>query len=198
MNKTDELVAVCLFCPGLNLKLSLLASNEVIYKKPVHFVSEFHDIWIWKKKKKKKKNIYTYINLDYSLSLQYSAQCVRRAWYIWKLNKSIRHNFPVTLTFTFMQSSDWFFRKVMSNWFVQLSDRHIYIMSSDKVLDSYKGKSIRWNPNLTKCTGIEKSLLYWKTFISELVHLLHNFTKKGLNALFCFYQGGPLYVIRFV
>ena len=61
--------------------------------------------------------------------------------YIWKLDKSIRHNFSVTLSFTLAQSSDRFnqtdlirssaslhkpetqsHRKVMSYWFVQLSD----------------------------------------------------------------------------
>ena len=44
--------------------------------------------------------IYIYINLDYSLSLQYSVRCVHRAWYIRKLDKSTRHNFFVTLSFT--------------------------------------------------------------------------------------------------
>ena len=37
---------------------------------------------------------------------------------------------------------------------------YIHILSSDKALDSYKEKGIHWNPNLTKCTGIGKSLLY--------------------------------------
>ena len=38
--------------------------------------------------------IYIYIiNLDYSLSLRYGAWCVRKARNIWKLNKSIGHNF---------------------------------------------------------------------------------------------------------
>ena len=41
-------------------------------------------------------------------------------------------------------------------------------MSSDKVLDGYKEKGIHWNPNLTKCTGIGKSLLYRIIFILEL------------------------------
>ena len=48
--------------------------------------------------KKRKKNIYVY--LDYSLSLQYSARCVRRAWYIWKLDKPITRHFSVTQSFT--------------------------------------------------------------------------------------------------
>ena len=33
-------------------------------------------------------------------------------------------------------------------------------MSSDKALYSHKKKGIHWNPNLTKCAGIGKSLLY--------------------------------------
>ena len=33
-------------------------------------------------------------------------------------------------------------------------------MSSDKALDSYKEKGIHWSLNLTKCSGIGKSLLY--------------------------------------
>ena len=38
--------------------------------------------------------IYIYIiNLDYSLSLQYGTRCVRKARNIWKLDKSIGHNF---------------------------------------------------------------------------------------------------------
>ena len=36
---------------------------------------------------------------------------------------------------------------------------NIYVNSSDKALDSYKEKGIHWNVNLTKCTGIGKSLL---------------------------------------
>ena len=36
---------------------------------------------------------------------------------------------------------------------------NIYVKSSDKALDSYKEKGIHWNVNLTKCTGIGKSLL---------------------------------------
>ena len=52
--------------------------------------------------------IYIYINLDYSLSLWYSARCVRRAWNIWKLDKSRRHNFSVTLSFTVTRSSNRF------------------------------------------------------------------------------------------
>ena len=52
--------------------------------------------------------IHKYINLDYSLSLRYSARCVRRAWNIWKLDKSRRHNFSVTLSFTVTRSSNRF------------------------------------------------------------------------------------------
>ena len=46
-----------------------------------------------------------YINLDYSLSLRYSAWCVRRAWYIWKLDKSIRHNFSCSQNAFFLYHS---------------------------------------------------------------------------------------------
>ena len=46
-----------------------------------------------------------YINLDYSLSLRYSAWCVRRAWYIWKLDKSIRHNFSCSQNAFFIYHS---------------------------------------------------------------------------------------------
>ena len=37
--------------------------------------------------------IYIYVNLDYSLSFLYSAGYVRRAWYIRKLEKSMRQLF---------------------------------------------------------------------------------------------------------
>ena len=42
----------------------------------------------------------------------------------------------------------------------------------------YKEKGICWNPNLTKCTRIGKSLLYWMTYILELVYLFHRFYLK--------------------
>ena len=72
-------------------------------------------------------------------------------------------------------------------------------MSSDKALDSCKGKGINWNPNLTKCTGIGKSLLYWMTFKLELVHLFHRFYfKKAEHIILFFYQGGVRYVTRIV
>ena len=39
-------------------------------------------------------HIYIYIDyVDYSLSLRYSVRCFRRAWYVWNLDKSVRHNF---------------------------------------------------------------------------------------------------------
>ena len=50
--------------------------------------------------------IHTYIYLDYNLSLWYSARCFRRAWYIWRLDKSIGHNFSVTLSFTLWWSRE--------------------------------------------------------------------------------------------
>ena len=50
-----------------------------------------------------------YINKSWlHLSLQYCARCVRRAWYVWKLDKSRIHNFSVTLSFTLTRSSDRF------------------------------------------------------------------------------------------
>ena len=77
------------------------------------------------------KSINQSINLDYSLSLRYSARCVRRAWNIWKLDKSIRHNFSVTLSFTLTRSSDRFWWRVchtfslyiytVVSWLVSLS-----------------------------------------------------------------------------
>ena len=78
--KLSQTADNCCLSFFLGSQLSLLASNEVVYKKPFHFVSGFHDM---------KKQ-----------------------------------------------------------------------MSSDKALDSYKEKSIHWNPNLTKCTGIGKSPPY--------------------------------------
>ena len=59
-------------------------------------------------------------------------------------------------------------------------------MSSDKALDSYKEKGIHCNYNLTKCTGIGKKLLYWMTFILELVHLPHTFYEKRAEYIILF------------
>ena len=77
-------------------------------------------------KKRKKKYVY----LDYSLSLQYSARCVRRAWYIWKLDKPIRRNFSVTRSFTLRVTEK------LSHWFVKISDIYIYPFS--KTLQIWK------------------------------------------------------------
>ena len=60
-----------------------------------------------------------------------------------------------SLTILYLDSMTSEFEKIYLHIYINK-----YIKSSDKALDSYKEKGIHWNLNLTKCTGIGKSLLY--------------------------------------
>ena len=60
-----------------------------------------------------------------------------------------------SLTILYLDSMTSEFEKIYIHIYINK-----YIKSSDKALDSYKEKGIHWNLNLTKCTGIGKSLLY--------------------------------------
>ena len=107
--------------------------------------------------KKKGKNIYVY--LDYSLSLQYSARCVRRAWYIWKLDKPIRCNFSVTRSFTL-------------SCLIDLSKFQIYIYPFSKTLQIWK-HALNINPFsfLIKRDTIglyEYFFVFWFAFFPKL------------------------------